>query len=373
MPSSQRRTALSRLGAAVIAPWSVVTGSDSGHEAADHVQWRHKFGSEDWRGRAFARTPRGFLLGGSDCCGDDANSWLRHVGPTGQKLWNVDIFTDRSVEMYDMAVSEEGITVLGERSTAPRYRLVRLTFDGTVEWRRWIDSEADLWTLARGPRGFLLAGETADLNPGDESTTARVHAVTPDGISRWKQSYDRDEIDAVAVRDGQIIVGGKVSDDDRRSHDIWLQGIRSDGKSRWQHQYGSTADEWFGAVHLGTDRIVYGGTTTAGATDRDRAMLVRTTPGGKFVWRRTVELGTVDGVHGVGSELIVVGRALLPERSLADRTLEVVRLDRWGRVQSRAEIPNTPRRAFGTTATKERVITAGNVDSGVQVVATDPP
>jgi hypothetical protein len=195
--------------------------------------------------------------------------------------------------------STENVAVLGvaERSTTGfgRGKITSLGASSESLWERELPTtgHGDPAALVIQPEGALAVGSGA----ADEHELAHVWLAFVDnaGAVRWERTITAGAENArgwaaVGLADGYAIVGETATIGGIRTPHVWRLG--KDGAPRWDQRYretdGEQAFEIVNAIAGAQDGgLILAGSTTHGA-GKTNVWIVRLTPDGKIVWRRTL-------------------------------------------------------------------------------------
>lgn len=224
-----------------------------------------------------------FYLIRTDSAG--TSQWSRTFGGQGKdRCWSL------------LPTRDGGFALAGETTSSGSgeedFYLVKTDSLGAVLWSRTYGGEKGdrCFSIAQADDGgFVLAGQTFSEGAGDRDVY--IVKTTADGTSEWTRTFGGPASDVghsvIATADSTFLVTGYTTSLAAQDDDPYLIRIDAKGRTRWTRVLPLE-----GAIHTLTgDQAVDGGFyltgfSVQGARESKRAVLVKTDPEGKFVWRR---------------------------------------------------------------------------------------
>lgn len=329
--------------------WAPPAGGDRDHRWAMTVAKYGPSGRLAWRrtwrvrksgwwahGRAVAPAPGGGVyVGGTSGWYEDEYPVVWRYGATGRLLWRRTLAI--SIERADveaLAADAHGVVAavdsVGSCCDDVRHDgdLQALDPSGRPTWRTdfEVPGITGTWdavgTVGLGKDGHVYAAghvdrsffDSPDNRAPDEDVV--VQQLSRAGTVRWTsvvvdgRKRDQESANAIAVREGLVIVTASINDETR----AWVGAFVVDGRRRWMHRWGR--DYWTGAVAVAAAPWgpVYVATNHApggGVTPSTTAALRRYAPNGTFVWQHGVANGElVTGITAGDALYLTVGEGL---------------------------------------------------------------
>lgn len=355
--------------------------------APDAVAWHETYGDGDYQCHAVVDTQDGVLVLGRTGNDRSATPWLAEVAADGEPKWTTTFDTPGFTRAVDATPHNDGFTVLATTDGSPAIRLVRLDGNGQEVWRRSlagpegmpVDSgklvsasntlRENAQVLASVRDGYLIGGFRGQnpIRADAPGTHAWVRAVDTAGETSWTRTYEGTSVaDISKLDDGYLLAGNARGD-------AWLQAVETDGEPRWQHAYGGVATEGAAVAVPTANGILYGGRSGSGTARHSRAILVRTTADGEFVWRRTRDPQHVTDLLPFGDGFVLTGEPPSTGRVGRNPEKPVSVVDRWGRVQQTATVSLDPGAPTGLGLFDDGSVAVGgwDGDSGIWLAKID--
>lgn len=329
VPRSSRRRVLRRFGSlAAVAGVTFGAESRSGSaSASDAVEWQRTYGSGEFQCDAVTDTEDGVLVVGRTGSGRTATAWLALIGTDGDPVWTTTIDTEGFTAAVDAVSVDGGYTVLGTTDESPTLWLVHLDADGNEQWRWRAEAPHGVRVIHPTDAGYLVGGYRGNPQRVDADLDAWLRAVDTDGRTRWERTYDGNYVGHLLEREDGLLLAGGYDDD------AWLRAIDSSGAPQWSHTYGGVGTEGVGVVVPSDGGVLYGGATGSVPDVDSRAMLVRTTADGEFVWRRTYDVTGITGLIRFGEGVAFTGEPRSAGQAGRNPEKPIYVVDRWGRLR----------------------------------------
>ncbi len=354
-----------------------VFGRQDEQRDQEPVVWHETYGNGDYQCHTIVETTDDVVLVGRTGNGRSATPWLAAVDADGRRRWTTTFDTSGFTRAIDAVAEDDGITVLVTTDESPAIRLLTLDANGAERSRRSLPGPMEMTddsgarvvasdtypdnahVLFSLPDGYLVGGyhgEGPAWSPSSEAD-AWVRAVDTDGRTRWNRTYDGTNVaDITALNTGFLLAG-------TADGDAWLQAIDPDGTPRWRHTYGGVDGDGATVVLPTAKGILYGGQSNSTTGSYSRAMLVRTTDSGEFVWRRTQDPQHVRALRPFADGFVLTGEPQSPNGTGRNPEKPVTALDRWGRVQQTVTVSVDPGAPTGLGRFGDGTVAVGGWDS----------
>jgi len=281
-------------GAKTFDVWILKLSSDG------EIEWQKTYGGSNQEKTSFIQQTNdgGYIVLGQISAIDAEDIWVLKLASDGEIEWQKTYGyssweTDRSIRQtndggyivaYEIAIYGAG---------GPDIRILKLTSDGEIEWRKIYGgdkSDSASFIQQRGDGGYIVLGQTESFGAGGDDIW--ILKISSDGEIEWQRTYGGDDSDYAhsfqQTNDGGYIVGGNTRSFAAENGDIWILKISSDGEIEWQRTYGGSDSDSASFIQQTDDGgyIVLGQTSSFGAGGED-IWVLKLTSDGEIEWQKT--------------------------------------------------------------------------------------
>jgi len=263
------------------------------------IEWQKTFGDylPDYANSIRQTSDGGYIIGGSiTIYGPGAQFWVIKLSAVGDIIWQKNYDDEFINYAYSLQqTSDGGYIVAGYdyvSSTQNKIVILKLFFDGTVEWNKTYGESAfddKAYSIQQtNDGGYIVAGHTSGAGGSD----IWIIKLASDGTIEWQRTYGGSEGEnAKSIQqtyDGGYIIAGAISSYGAGRSDFWIIKLASDGNIEWQRTYGGTESENANSIQQTFDGgyVVAGETLSFGAGNRD-CWILKLDILGNIEWQKT--------------------------------------------------------------------------------------
>lgn len=141
-----------------------------------------------------------------------------------------------------------------------------------------------------GEDGYLIVGYSNDTAAGDED----VYLIRIDGLGKviWERRYpapgNQNGWHGGLVPGGNYYIAGTSAASSDEGNNLFLMEIDSAGEMKWRREYEAGGDDWgWSAVRLRSEGYVMVGDSVSKETESKDAVVIRVDDSGELIWLRT--------------------------------------------------------------------------------------